>query len=90
VFFFLGDYEGDFEEGFVKAVQDSVAPCISCTGDDCPKGREMTILGKQFPNTCFQFPVQFVNPSISTLEYIKDLLEYWKGVASHSESWHCR
>ncbi|MEN6316597.1 MAG: hypothetical protein ABFD25_20370 [Clostridiaceae bacterium] len=88
VFFFSGDYKGEFEEGFVKAVQDSVMPCVSCTGDDCPKGKEMTVFGKEFTNTCFQFPVQFVNPNGSTLEYIKELLEYWKEVAPHSDSWH--
>jgi hypothetical protein len=88
VFFFSGDYKGEFEEGFIKAVQSSVMPCVSCTGDDCPKGKEMTVFGKEFTNTCFQFPVQFVNPNRSTLEYIKELLEYWKDVAPHSDSWH--
>jgi hypothetical protein len=90
VFFFSGNYEGEFEESFIKAVQDSVVPCSSCTGDDCPKGRLMTIFGKDFENTCFQFPVQFVNPNGNTLEYIKELLEYWKGAAPYSSSWHCR
>ncbi|MHB0875371.1 MAG: hypothetical protein ACYC5O_04925 [Anaerolineae bacterium] len=89
VLFFSGDYEGEFEEGFTKAVQGSVMPCVSCTGDDCPKGMEMTVFGRTFDNTCFQFPVQFVNPNGSTLEYIRELLEYWKGVAPHSGSWHC-
>jgi hypothetical protein len=88
VFFFSGDYKGEFEEGLIKAVQDSVMPCISCV-DDCPKGKDMTVFGKEFTNACFQFPVQFVNPNGSTLEYIKELLEYWKEVAPHSDSWHC-
>lgn len=90
VFFFSGDYKGEFEVEFIKAVQDSVMPCISCTGDDCPKGIEMTVFGKEFTNTCFQFPVQFVNPNGRTLDYIKQLLEFWKGIAPHSDSWHCR
>lgn len=89
VFFFTGDYSGEFEEGFIKAVQDSVTPCVSCV-DDCPKGKELTVFGKEFADACFQFPVQFVNPDDRTVECIKGLLEYWKGVAPHSESWHCR
>ena len=88
--FFSGDYSGKFEEGFIKTIQDSVRPCVACTGDDCPKGRDTTVFGKEFANTCFQFPVQFENPSNSTLEYIKELIEYWKEVAPHSDSWHCR
>jgi hypothetical protein len=89
VMFFSGDYEGEFEEGFVETVQGSVTPCVSCTGDDCPQGTEMTVFGRAFANTCFQFPVQFVNPTGDTLGYIKELLEYWKGAAPHSDSWHC-
>jgi hypothetical protein len=88
VFFFSGDYSGAFTEGFIQVVQASVMPCISCTGDNCPKGRNMTVFGKAFSNTCFQFPVQFVNPNGRTIEYIKELLEYWKEVAPRSESWH--
>ena len=87
IFFFSGDYKGEFEEGFIKTVQGSVTPCISCV-DDCPKGKDMTVFGKEFTNACFQFPVQFVNPDGSTLEYVKELLKYWKEVAPHSDSWH--
>jgi hypothetical protein len=87
--FFLGNYSGEFEEGFIKAVQDSVRPCVSCT-DDCPKGKNTMVFGKEFLNICFQFPVQFENPNDNTLEYIKELIEYWKEVAPHSDSWHCR
>ena len=87
VFFFSGNYSGEFCEEFVTAVQNSVMSCVSCT-DDCPKGKEMTVFGKRFADTCFQFPVQFVNPDGSTLGYIKELIEYWKGVAPHSDSWH--
>lgn len=89
IFFFRGDYSGEFEEGFIKTVQDNVRPCVSCV-DDCPKGKDLTVFGKEFANTCFQFPVQYVNPNGSTMEYIKELLEYWKGAAPHSDSWHCR
>lgn len=90
VFFFSGAYEGELEQGFIKAVQDSVMPCVSCTGDDCPKGKDMTVFGKEFANACFQFPVQFTNPTGSNLECIQKLLEYWKEAAPHSDSWHCR
>lgn len=89
VFFFAGDYSGDFEEDFIKAVQDSVKPCISCTGDDCPKGKPITVFGREFADACFQFPVQFVNPNNGNLESIKGLLEHWKRVAPYSDSWHC-
>jgi hypothetical protein len=90
VFFFSGDYSGEFDEGFKKAVQESVMLCISCTGDDCPKGKEMTVFGRKFADACFQFPVQFVNPNGFTLKWIMELLEYWKGAAPQSDSWHCR
>lgn len=90
VFFFLGDYGGEFEEGWVRTVQDNVRPCVSCTGGDCPKGRETTVFGRKFANTCYQFPVQFVNPDERAVACIKELIEYWKGVAARSESWHAR
>jgi hypothetical protein len=88
VLFFRGDYQGEFEQGFIKAVQDSVRPCVSCE-DSCPKGKDLLVFGKEFPNACFQLPVQFDNPNGNTLEYIKELIEYWKEVAPHSDSWHC-
>lgn len=87
VWFFTGDYSGELDEGFIKAVQGSVGHCISCI-DDCPKGKAITIFGKDYTDTCCQFPVQFENPHGSTLEYIKELIEYWKGVAPRSDSWH--
>jgi hypothetical protein len=85
--FFSGDYSGEFKEEFIKAVQDGVGFCISCV-DDCPKGKDITIFGKEFKNACFQFPVQFENPNGSTLECIKSLIEYWKGAAPCSDSLH--
>jgi len=87
--FFSGDYSGEFEEGFMRAVQDAVRPCVSCV-DGCPKGKDATVFGKEFPDSCFQFPVQFENPNGSTLDCIKALIEYWKEVAPYSDSWHCR
>ncbi len=89
VFFFSGDYGGEFEEKSAKTVREYVRPCISCI-HDCPKGQEMTVFGEKFENACFQFPVQFVNPDGGVLECIKGLLEYWKEAAPRSDSWHAR
>jgi len=80
IYFYRGDYEGEFDEGFVKTVCDHVTPCADC-GGECPKGMDMTIFGKEFSNVCFQFPIQFENPAISVLEHIKELIEYWKVIA---------
>ena len=89
-FWFLkGDYSGEFDEGSIKAVHDHVRPCIEC-GGECPKGKDTTVFGKEFSNTCFQFPVQFENPDGGTLESIKGLIEYWKTAATYSDSWHVR
>jgi hypothetical protein len=87
VFFFSGDYSGEFTEEFIATVQNSVAPCVSCV-DDCPKAKRLTVFGKEFSDTCFQFPIQFVNPDAGTLECIKALVEYWKEAAPRSDSWH--
>lgn len=87
VWFFSGDYSGELDKGLIGAVHDSVRPCVSCV-DDCPKGKDMTVFGKVFTNTCCQFPVQFENPVGSTLEYMKRLIEYWKDAAPRSDSWH--
>jgi hypothetical protein len=87
--FFSGDYSGEFRDDFVQVIQDNVRHCVSCV-DDCPKGKGTTVFGKEFTNVCFQFPIQFENPNSSILEYIKELIEYWKEVAPHSDSWHCR
>jgi hypothetical protein len=87
IWFFKGEYRGEFEDEFIKTVQENVRPCIACT-NDCPKGIDTMVFGREFPAACFQFPIQFENPNSSTLEYIKDLIEYWKAVAPHSDSWH--
>ena len=80
MYFYRGDYSGEHDERFVKTIHDYVRPCVDC-GGECPKGMDMTIFGKEFPNTCFQFPIQFENPDIGTLEHIKELIEYWKVIA---------
>jgi len=87
--FFAGDYSGDYEEGFVKAVQNHVETCRSCH-DGCTKGIDMTVFGKEFANVCSQLSVQFENPDANTLAHIKQLLEYWKTAGHTSESWHYR
>ena len=80
LYFYRGDYTGEFDERFIKTVHDNVSPCVDC-GGDCPKGMDMTIFGKEFPKTCYQFPIQFENPDDNTLEAIKELIEYWKVIA---------
>ncbi len=89
LWFFSGNYSGEIGEGFIKTIHDGVRPCVSCTGDDCPKGKDTTVFGKEFANTCFQFPIQFENPNAIDLDCIKELIEYWKEVAPYSDSWHC-
>lgn len=88
IYFYRGDYNGEFDADFIKTVHDHVRPCIDC-GGECPKGTDMTIFGKEFSNTCFQFPIQFENPDYKTLEHIKKLIEYWKLIApQHTDKWH--
>lgn len=89
IYFFKGDYSGVFEERFIKAVHDNVKPCIDC-GGECPKGMLATVFGKEFENTCFQFPVQFENPDSDMVDHIKELIEYWKDAVTRSDSWHVR
>jgi len=72
--------QGESDREFIKTVHEYVKPCIDC-GGECPKGMNMTIFGKEFPNTCFQFPIQFENPDAGTLEHIKELIAYWKVAA---------
>lgn len=90
VWFFWGDYGGEFDGALLRTVHDAVRPCVRCTGDDCPKGREAAIFCENFSDVCFQFPIQFENPNAAELDCIKELISYWKGVAPYSDSWHCR
>jgi len=85
--FWKGEYSGLHGENFVQQIHDHVRPCISC-GSECPKGIDTIVFGKEFANTCFQFPVQFENPDSNALEHIKELIEYWKGVDPPSDAWH--
>jgi hypothetical protein len=84
--FFAGDYSGEHDAGFTRAVQDHVQFCKACH-DGCSGPREMKIFGKEFANVCSQLTVQFENPDAATLEHIKGLIEYWK-TAGPSDSWH--
>jgi hypothetical protein len=91
LFFFSGDYKGEFKEGFIKTIQDRVNTCVSCHGDNtdiCPKGKDMTIFGKEFKKVCIQFTIHFENPKDNDFIYIKELIEYYKGVVSYSDSFH--
>ncbi len=89
VWFFSAEYSGAFEPEFVQAVQAHVKACHSCT-DDCPKGSSARIFGREYGNTCYQFPLQFENPTPGTLDHVKRLLAYCKQVIAHSDSWHAR
>ena len=89
IWFFWGEYSGEFDEGLIKIVQNGVKPCASCAGDDCPKGRDITVFGKTFAGACFQFPIQFENPDAAALTCVRKLMAHWKKVARYSDSWHC-
>jgi len=86
--FWKGDYTGTHDVNFIKAVHDHVRPCISC-GGEC-QGVDTVVFGNEFHNTCFQFPIQFENPSDETLEHIKKLMTYWKEVVPPDDAWHAR
>lgn len=93
LFFFSGDYKGEFEECFIKTIHDRVNICVSCHGDNtdiCPKGKDMTIFGKEFKNACIQFTIHFENPKDDDITCVKELTEYYKGVVSYSDSFHTR
>jgi len=91
--FWSGDYSGELDDAFIKAVHDHVGTCVSCHGDNtdiCPKGKTQTVFGKEFANACIQFTVQFENPDGNALEQIKKLIKYWKTAAPNEFSWHYR
>lgn len=87
--FWSGDYNGELDDKSIETVHDYVRPCINCT-TDCQFGKDTTVFGKEFINTCIQFPIQFENPDVNTLECIKKLLEYWKTATPNNYSWHYR
>ena len=87
--FFTGDYGGEMDAALTKVVQDHVGRCVSCV-DDCPKGKPMAVFGEEYADACCQFPIQIENPDENTLAVVKALIEYWKGAAPRSDSWHCR
>jgi len=85
--FWSGDYSSEFDEKYLRTAIDHVRPCINCT-TDCQFGKNTKIFGKEFINTCVQFPIQFENPDDNTLECVKKLLEYWKTATPNNYSWH--
>jgi len=85
--FFYCDYSGEHDEGFAKAVQDHVVHCTTCHPGPC-SGGDATIFGKEFKNACKELTVQFETPDAGELEYIKQLLKYWKTVGHTSVSYH--
>ena len=74
---FFGDYDGEFDEGFITAVQEHVQICASCH-DNCTNGLDAFIFGKEYKNACSQLTIQFTNPNRNELEHIKKLIEYKK------------
>ena len=86
--FWKGVYAGSYDATFIKATHDNVRPCITC-GGEC-KGIDIVVFGKGFENTCFQFPIQFENPDEETMEHIKVLMEYCKGIVPPEDAWHAR
>ncbi len=87
--FWSGDYSGAYDDQFMQAVYDHVRPCIKCTAD-CKFGKDTVIFGKDFQNTCIQFPIQFETTGNNGLECVKQLLEHWKTAAPNEYSWHYR
>lgn len=85
--FFFNDYSGEFDERFIKTVQEHVKICTLCN-DGCTSGIDTTIFGKEYLNVCSQLTIQFENPNSNTLEYIKALIKYGKKIVPQSKSWH--
>lgn len=52
-------------------------PCTACL-KACPKGLEIPVFDKK--GVCRQFPLKVENPDNDTLEYVKELMEYRKGL----------
>ena len=77
--FFFGDYSGEFDEGFITAVQENVKICTSCH-DSCTSGMDTMIFGKEYKNACSQLTIEFANPDSNTVEHIKSLIEYSKKI----------
>ena len=75
------EYEESLMElGLQKIIWDNIKHCNKCSG--CAPGREMVISGSEFKNICRGWPIQFVNPNASTLEYVKELIEYRENLIS--------
>ena len=83
--FYFGDYDGGFDEGFTKTIQESLQFC-KCCHEGCMFGRNITIFGKEYENVCSQLTVEIENPDDTTLEHIKILIEYSKRIVSDSVS----
>ena len=87
--FFSGDYSGEADEDLIKLVRDNVGYCVKCSSDCKAQGVNMTIFDKEYTKICCQFPVRIENSDNETLEKVKKLVDFWKEVAPHSDSWHC-
>ena len=88
IVFFSGDYSGDFDEGFIKTVQDSVKYCTKC--HDCTSATDTAIFGRKYKNVCGELTIRVKNPSGIKLEHVKQLIEFSKKIAPGSVSYHAR
>ena len=84
--FWMCDYSGEYDEGFIKTVQDHLQFCRACHSP-CTGGMDITVFGKEFANVCSQHTVKIENPDANTLEHIKQMITYWKAVPG-SISYH--
>jgi len=79
--FRLEKFDREFSEGFKKAIQENLKQCKACL-KACPKGVNLTVFKKEIKNICRGWPIQFENPNVNTLEYVKELMEYRKNLIS--------
>lgn len=59
-----------------EAAWENIAPCGSC-GGECSPGFSKTVFGKKFDNVC-NSTLMFTNPGVSTLEYLKKIVDVRK------------
>ena len=86
IVFFFGDYSGDFDEGFIKTVQDSVKYCTKC--HDCTDATDTVIFGREYNNVCLQLTIRVKNPTDAKIDHVKQLVELSKKIAPSSVSFH--
>ena len=78
----------DDDEDFVKAVHDHVQICEAPCHDECWRGKDVKVLGKEFKSVCSQHSKAFVNPNATEVGYIKKLIEYRKREKPYVQQYH--